>query len=74
MTTEIINYPMLRTEIAAVRAGVAPIPSHPRLMLTVLHLDAERTALEHEIQRLQTELENHVRACEAPHSLSDLVT
>jgi hypothetical protein len=37
---------MLPMEIAAVRNGVAPIPSAERLMLTVLHLDEKRAELE----------------------------
>jgi hypothetical protein len=40
------TYPMLPMEIAAVRNGVAPIPSAERLMLTVLHLDEKRAELE----------------------------
>ena len=54
------TYPMLPMEIAAVRNGVAPVPSAERLMLTVLHLDEKRAELEIRLSVLERD---YARVC-----------
>ena len=54
------TYPMLPMEIAAVRNGVAPIPSAERLMLTVLRLDEKRAELEIRLSVLERD---YARVC-----------